>query len=58
MQLASSMDISDYDSFADAMNELNLWEFVDHQASVLAQERANLRNLYHAQFHPESKNKA
>lgn len=45
MQLEATGIAENFDSFADAMDKLNLWEFVDNQARVTAQLTAfDVRN--------------
>ena len=45
MQLEATGLAENFDSFADAMDKLNLWEFVDNQARVTAQLTAfDVRN--------------
>jgi hypothetical protein len=44
-QFKATVDTSGFDSFADAMDKLNLWAVVDHQAEVIAYAYADNRRL-------------
>lgn len=45
MQFKATVDTTGFDSFADAMDKLNLWAIVDHQAEVIAYAYADNRRL-------------
>lgn len=55
LHLQQHLNKEENESFAAAIERLNLWPFVDHMALVLGSERATVRNLYYNHIHPTMK---
>ena len=46
MHLKATKVADNYDSLSDAMHQTGLWDFINHQAEVLAYKEATIRKLY------------